>query len=276
MITIQTSALYQTTTTIIVTGRSILLVDPNWLPHEIKRIREKIIPYLPNRELYLLFTHSDYDHILGYNAFPEATVVASKAFDENPDKAKSVEEVKVFDESNYIERAYKIEYPHVDILVEQNGQEFALGDLELTCYLAPGHNRDGIFTIVENTGTWIAGDYLSDIEFPFIYHSSTEYLNTLHLADTILDHHNIQQLIPGHGNATSSITEIKRRKLENQKYILELKNAARTKNDFDLEALWKRYKFRRGMEVAHHKNIAMIKEEVLGNRGTPHKASGVF
>lgn len=267
MITIETSALYQTTTTIIVTQKSILLVDPNWLPIEIKRIREKIVPYLSGRQLYLLFTHSDYDHIIGYNAFPEALVIASRAFADNPEKEKSVEDIKVFDDTNYILRKYEIAYPKVDIIVEDTGQELILGDLELTCYNAPGHNRDGIFTIVENNGTWIAGDYLSDIEFPFIYHSSSDYLNTLGLVDLIIDYHNIQMLVPGHGTPTTSISEIKRRKLENQKYILELKNAARTRNDFNLDALWERYRFRRGMEVAHMKNVALIRDEVAINSG---------
>ena len=261
-----TSVLFQTTSTLLVTDNTILLVDPNWLPHEIKIIREVTNHYLEGRQLYLLFTHSDYDHIIGANAFPEATVIASEAFAQNPKKEKVIEEILFFDESNYIIRDYAITYPKVDLIVNKDGQELELGDMNLIFYLAPGHNADGIFTIVEEAKTWIAGDYLSDIEFPFIYHSSADYLDTLQKVDVILKSHNIDHLIPGHGNPTSSIKEIQKRKLENHRYILELRSAARTTNEFDLEALWNRYDFRRGMEGFHHKNVDLIAKEVGGKQ----------
>lgn len=257
-----TSALFQTTSTLLVSDKTILLVDPNWLPHEIKTIQELTKHYREGRELYILFTHSDYDHIIGANAFPEAIVIASKAFSENPDKKKILEQIYFFDESNYIVRDYPISYPLVEVVVDKDGQQLTLGDMTLVFYLAPGHNADGIFTIVEEAGTWIAGDYLSDIEFPFIYHSSIDYLETLQKVDTILQMHKIDELIPGHGNPTSSTKEIQKRKLENHRYILELKSAARTANEFDLEALWNRYHFRRGMEPFHQKNVELIAKEV--------------
>jgi len=267
--TIYTSALFQTNTTILVSKKSILLVDPNWLPHEIAAIRAEVDEYLDNRNLYLLFTHSDYDHIIGYGAFPEATIIASHAFVNNPDKEKILEEIHQFDESFYITRDYHIAYPPVHHIIEQDGETLTLDDLELTCYLAPGHNADGMFTIVENNGLWIAGDYLSDIEFPFIYHNSSDYLNTLEKVDKILANHTIKKLIPGHGHATTSTKEIQKRQLENKKYILELKSAARTAKAFDLKGLWERYEFRRGMQTFHQKNIALIEKEIKTNSVLP-------
>lgn len=257
-----TSALFQTTSTLIVSDKTILLVDPNWLPSEIKTIQAVTKRFLEGRQLYILFTHSDYDHIIGANAFPEAIVIASKAFAENPNKKKILEEINFFDESNYIVRDYPISYPLVEVVVDKDGQQLTIGDMTLVFYLAPGHNADGMFTIVEEAKTWIVGDYLSDIEFPYIYHSSSDYLETLQKVDTILDLHKIDELIPGHGNPTSSVKEIQKRKLENHRYILELKNAARTKNEFDLDALWNRYQFRRGMEGFHQKNVELIAREV--------------
>ncbi len=256
------SALFQTTSTLFVSDKTILLVDPNWLPDEIKTIQEVVKNYLEGRELYLLFTHSDYDHIIGANAFPEAIVIATEAFSKNPNKKKVLEEIYSFDESNYIKRNYPITYPMVDVVVNKDGQQLTIGDMTLVFYLASGHNADGMFTIVEEARTWIAGDYLSDIEFPFIYHSSADYLETLQKVDTILDIHQIDELIPGHGNPTTSNKEIQKRKLENHRYILELKAAARTAHNFDLEALWNRYHFRRGMEAFHQKNVELIAREV--------------
>ncbi len=257
-----TSALFQTTSTLLVSEKTILLVDPNWLPHEIKMIKDLTKHYQEGRQLYLLFTHSDYDHIIGANAFPEAIVIATEAFTKNPNKKKVLEEIYFFDDSNYIQRDYPISYPLVDVVVNKDGQQLTIGDMTLVFYLAPGHNADGMFTIVEEAKTWIAGDYLSDIEFPFIYHSSADYLETLHKVDRILEMHDIDQLIPGHGTPAKSIKEIQKRKLENQSYILELKSAARTTNEFNIQALWNRYKFRRGMEASHEENVALIEKEV--------------
>ncbi len=257
-----TSALFQTTSTLLVSDQTILLVDPNWLPHEIIMIQELTKHYLQGRQLYLLFTHSDYDHIIGANAFPEAIVIATEAFTKHPNKEKVLEEIYFFDESNYIQRDYPISYPLVDVIVSKDGQQLTIGDMTLVFYLAPGHNADGMFTIVEEAKTWIAGDYLSDIEFPFIDHSSIDYLDTLQKVDKILEWHDIHQLIPGHGTPAKSIKEIQKRKLENQSYILELKSAARTTNNFNMEALWERYQFRRGMEAFHNKNVAKIAREM--------------
>lgn len=256
------SALFQTNSTLFVSDKAILLVDPNWLPEEIKKIQEVISLYIEGRELYLLFTHSDYDHIIGANAFPEAIVIATEAFSKNPNKKKVLEEIYYFDESNYIKRNYPITYPMVDMKVSKDKQKLFIGDMTLIFYLAPGHNADGMFVIVEEAKTWIAGDYLSDIEFPFIYHSSADYLDTLKKVDHILESHQIEELIPGHGNPTTSTKEIQKRKLEDQRYILELKSAARTAHNFDLDALWKRYDFRRGMEAFHQKNVELIAKEV--------------
>ena len=256
------SALFQTTSTLFVSDKTILLVDPNWLPAEIKTIQDETKQYLEGREFYLLFTHSDYDHIIGANAFPEAIVIATEAFSKNPNKKKVLEEIHYFDESNYIKRDYPITYPMVNVLVEKDGQQLTIGDMTLIFYLAPGHNADGMFTVVEEAKTWIAGDYLSDIEFPYIYHSSADYLETLQKVDRILKVHDVDELIPGHGNSTTSTKEIQRRQLENKRYILELKSAARTAHEFDLDALWNRYDFRRGMEAFHQKNVALIAKEM--------------
>lgn len=76
------SLLYETNSIVVQTEDLVLVVDPTWLPHEVEEIRQFVHSSLNQRPLYLLFTHSDYDHILGYNAFPGAKVIASKAFEE--------------------------------------------------------------------------------------------------------------------------------------------------------------------------------------------------
>ena len=85
-----TSSIYQTNSTVIKAPNAVFVVDPCWLPHEVMAIRDYVDEIRGNRQIYLIFTHSDYDHIIGYGAFPGAKVIASKAFSRKVDKEKDV------------------------------------------------------------------------------------------------------------------------------------------------------------------------------------------
>lgn len=76
-VTVFQSALFQTTSTVISLDEHIVIVDPNWLPHEVREIQSYVESIRGNKELYLLFTHGDFDHIIGYRAFPDAKTVGS-------------------------------------------------------------------------------------------------------------------------------------------------------------------------------------------------------
>ncbi len=261
-LTIFESALFRTTSTVLVTDDLVLVVDPNWLPQEVEAIRSHVEKVKGDRPVYLLFTHSDYDHIIGYRAFPEAKVIASSAFQKNAEKEKVLEEIRQFDDDYYILRDYPIEYPEVDVEVKKDGQTLALGQTRLTFYLAPGHNADGVFTIAEPEGLFIAGDYLSNIEFPFVYHSFEKYENTLKKVDSILGKHAIDLLIPGHGDVAITEEEILLRQQESFGYFEQLRESVLQKTPFGLEALWQRYRFRRNMINFHQANETLLRKEL--------------
>lgn len=258
------SALFRTTSTVILTKDMVLVVDPNWLPNEIQQITNVIATLRGERPLYLLFTHSDYDHIIGYRAFSGAKVIASKAFVDNPDRESSLKQILKFDDDYYIQRSYPIEYPQVDIIINKDEQELIIGETVLTFYLAPGHNIDGIFTIVEfeNQRVWIAGDYLSNIEFPFIYHSSYAYKRTLVKAKKIIKKSHIDFLIPGHGDVTMDEAEIITRIQDSYEYIHNLRDAVQNGKEFSTEALFQRYQFPGVMQKYHNENVKLIQKEL--------------
>ena len=256
------SALFRTTSTLLWTDDLLLVVDPNWLPQEIQHIRQAFEKLRLGKEAFLLFTHSDYDHILGRMAFPELPLIASKAFQNNPAKNVIIEQITTFDDEYYIQRNYPILYPEVDICIDHDGQELQIGQTCLHFNLAPGHNADGIFTIVEQTGSWIAGDYLSNIEFPYIYHSSYAYEQTLQKARHIIAQFNIQLLIPGHGDVTSSKTEMEKRCSDSQQYIHRLREAIREDQPFDENKLWQQYHFPKVMHRFHSANRELIEREL--------------
>ncbi|MCB0580378.1 MAG: MBL fold metallo-hydrolase [Phaeodactylibacter sp.] len=264
-LTIFESALYRTTSTVLQTEDIVLIVDPNWLPAEVSRIRQFAEEIRGNRPLYLLFTHSDYDHILGWQAFPQAKVIASKAFADNPDKEKSLEQIRQFDEEYYIRRHYPIAYPDVDIGIFEDGQLIELGQTRLRFYLAAGHTADGLFAIAERTGDWIAGDYLSNIEFPFVYDSIHAYEETMQKAQRIITGHEPTLLIPGHGDATYSRQEMLNRCTESLHYLQQLRQVAQSGKPFPEKYLWERYGNKRGLAGPHRENIELaIKETKAG------------
>ena len=261
-ITIFESALFRTTSTVFHNEDLILVVDPTWLPAEVLAIRNFVNALKDDRPLYLLFTHSDYDHIIAAGAFEDAQTIASQAFIDNPLRDSILRQITDFDEGYYIKRDYPIVYPKVDLSIAQDGQQLQIGSTTLHFYLAPGHNADGIFTVIEPAGIWIVGDYLSNIEFPYIYESSMAYQRTLAKVDQLLLQHAFQLLIPGHGDFTTSKAELIRRQKESEDYILKLRNCILEGQRFDLEKLWSRYDFPAGMLPFHQGNEKLMRKEL--------------
>lgn len=256
-ITVFQSVLYQTTTAVIQTEEAIIMTDPTWLPEEIRTLQNYIHDIQRNRPLYIIYTHSDFDHIIGAGAFPNATVIATEQFAKNPKKEAIVEEIQAFDQSYYLTRNYSVEYPAVDIVVSKDEQKVVLGSTELIFYLAPGHTDDSLFTMIEPNGIFLAGDYLSDVEFPFITSSYHDYAATIGKAESLLRKWNPTILVPGHGSATQNQTEIKSR-LSAAKYYLEhlLNEQVQVEN-----WLKQQYSFFEGMRQQHKENQALAKRE---------------
>lgn len=263
-LTIFQSQLFKTTSTVIQTTDCILVVDPTWLPSEVEEIRQYVYEIKGHKPIYFLFTHSDWDHIIGYGAFPEATIIASKAFSEVENKEAILEQIMEFDDQYYIDRPYPITYPNVDIVVRDDGQVLEVGNTKMTFYLANGHTNDGVFAIIEPLGIWVAGDYLSDVEFPYIYDNSEAYRETLVKANFILNLHGVCYLIPGHGNWTDSREQIQQRIDDSLHYIKELRNAIQSGHDSNY--LIKNYKYSRGMKACHAENIELITREMTDKK----------
>ena len=265
--TIFRSALYETTSSVVVTDDCVIVVDPNWLPHEIEEIQRYVDGVKEDRAIYLLFTHSDYDHIIGYRAFPEAIVIASGAFNRKStsEKEKIIEEIKTFDDDYYISRNYDIIYPEVDHIIDGDGTSIKIGQTKLTFFQAQGHNDDGLFMIIEPIGVFFCGDYFSDIEFPFIYFSSYEYEKTILKLDDILSNFDIKLLVTGHGNPTSDTTEMKKRQQDSLEYIVKMREYISSSNNEAIVQFIKDCKFPRNMKKTHQNNTLLMEKELGEN-----------
>ncbi len=262
MIHLFQSALFQTNSAIIETDDLVLVLDPNWLPAEIENIRWQVESIRRNRPVFLLFTHSDYDHIIGYKAFEKVTTIASAAFVRCKDKNKVLKQIRQFDDSYYIRRDYPILYPAIDYVIEKDGQTLKVGNTELIFYLAPGHNPDGIITCVQPGGYLVAGDYLCEVEFPYIYFSSTEYEATLDKFDAILREKAISLLIPGHGTISADTGDMQQRITTSRYYITALRHHLLTDTGFDSAAFLEQYQFPLIQRKFHEANVRLIKQEL--------------
>ncbi|SEN54682.1 MBL fold metallo-hydrolase [Paenibacillus sp. OV219] len=268
-LTLFESALYKTMSAVVETDDAVIIVDPCWLPHEVEEIRQYADGLAGVKPKYVLFTHSDYDHIIGYGAFPDAVVIASAALADKPeaDKEAILEQIRDFEHSYYLERDYEIDYPIVTHRAEADGQVLDLGDegsdgTRLTFYLSPGHNEDGIYTVIEPLGLLFAGDYWSDLEFPYIYFSSIEYETSISKLDMILAKHAITRLIPGHGNSTTEQTEMKRRQQADFAYIAAMREAIQAGDQATIDRLIEGCKFPRNMSKFHRGNQTLFEREL--------------
>lgn len=255
------SALFQTNTAVIDTPDLVLVADPTWLPGEVAEIARYVAAIQAGRRLLLLFTHADYDHILGYGAFPGAETIASAAFRDNPGAEKQVAEVRAFDAQYYLQRPYALHYPHVDHVISHDGQQLQIGGTTLRFWLSPGHTAEGLFTLVSPHEVLLAGDYLSDVEFPFLYHSSEAYEATLHKAQAILDSLQPRLLVPGHGSPTGDLAQMQARVATDLQYVRALRSSAASGMAFDTERLAAAYPFWQGMASAHDDNMALVRSE---------------
>ncbi|WP_419877812.1 MBL fold metallo-hydrolase [Brevibacillus centrosporus] len=266
-VTVFQSALFQTTTTVISLDEGIIVIDPNWLPGEIQEIQSFVQSIRGDKELYLLFTHGDFDHIIGYRAFPDAKTIGSYGLQHHPKKDYKLQLIHEFDATYYLKRDYPIEFPTLDFVITEEYQQVTLGSTTLHFYLAPGHSADGLFTVIDSIGVFVAGDYLSDFELPFIYDSAKAYKRTIELASRIIGEHRISLLIPGHGQATDDVAEMKRRVHLSADHLERLTQAVIANDEATLSTLEKEHAFfSPTTQESHQENVRIIRLEYTDNR----------
>lgn len=255
------SALFRTTSTLLHTEQYLLIVDPNWLPQEVEFLFGRAQTLAAGRKCYLLFTHSDYDHIIGYGRFKEFTTIASKNFTTHPTPNEVLDQIRDFDDQYYLRRNYPVEYPEINIVIEQDGQTLQLGGDDYEFYQARGHNRDGLLTFNRTRGILLVGDYLSNEEFPYVYDSLARYRETLNKLERLFHSGGVRLLVSGHGDHTTDPREMQTRLRESRDYLDRLEEHVRTGTPFDTEALYRRYDFPKIMGAFHQKNIELMRRE---------------
>lgn len=194
---VKLSGIWQMTSTVIVSGRSCLVVDPGYFPRELEDIARSIPTGVTVEAL--LLTHSHWDHIIGHRMFPGVPIYTSpvlvRSVLENGDLAqKAMAEAREFDSRWYIERPWGYEWPEEVRGLDDEGW-FNIGDLDLQAFLLPGHAPDCL--AIRAGSHLLAGDYLSPCEIPFVDDLGA-YRRTLKRLMALIDS-GIEQVVPGHG-----------------------------------------------------------------------------
>jgi len=204
-VVVVTSRIWQTNATAIRSGGEVLLIDSPYFPDELE-----LLPALLRQAAFepnaLFATHADYDHVLGPVAFPGLPLgVGDHTMERirtSPGEAQR--ELRDEDARNYVVRERPLSLGSIQSLPVPGYVE--LGEIELELHVADGHTSDGTALFARAYGVLVVGDYLSDVEIPWISPGGAldVYRATLARLAPLVEA--AETIIPGHGLPHSSET----------------------------------------------------------------------
>jgi hydroxyacylglutathione hydrolase len=210
-----------------VSGGEALLIDPCMRPAEIDALAAAV-DALGAVPLWLLLTHSHWDHILGPEHLPGVPVLAQARYPVAiAQSANSLRtELGKWEAHTGRERLTPFVPPVPDVLV---ADDFTLpvGALNLLLLHVPGHAADQLAVYDPASATLWASDILSDIELPLVADNLSAYEATLNRL-AVLD---LRVLVPGHGTPTTDAAPIQTRLSEDRAYLAELRARVSTALD---------------------------------------------
>jgi glyoxylase-like metal-dependent hydrolase (beta-lactamase superfamily II) len=191
-----TSGFWQTNAVALRAGDEAVLIDSPYLPDELDALPSLLAGagFEPDG---LLATHADFDHVLGRLAFPGMTLGLGESSVERLHRApgEAQRALRQYDDEFYVTRPAPLALGQVQALPVPGHVE--LGDRELELHPAEGHTSDGMVVFDRAQGLLIVGDYLSDVEIPWIHGSLADYRATLARLAPLVDE--AATVVPGHG-----------------------------------------------------------------------------
>jgi hydroxyacylglutathione hydrolase len=216
------SALWETTALALHAGGEAVLVDPCISAPEIAAIADDVAARgLEVRAL--LVTHADWDHVCGLSAFPGVPAIMSRGAAERIASGQAAEEVVRLgaEEGLSWEGA-----PRADLVFDP-GEALQAGPFTVETLALPGHTSCGAGYRVRELDLLCVGDYLSLIEYPFVYVSTAAYRATLAALSDALGREPAAHVIPGHGRPLDT-PEALRVAREDLEYLHALKAEVRS------------------------------------------------
>lgn len=193
-----TSGFWQTNAVALRAGDEAVLIDSPYLPDELDALPSLLAGagFEPDG---LLATHADFDHLLGRLAFPGMTLGLGESSVERirREPGAAQRDLRDYDAEFYVVRPAPLALGQVQGLPVPGHVE--LGDRELELHPAEGHTVDGMALFDRATGVLVVGDYVSDVEIPWISQSGSldEYRATLARLAPLVEE--AATVVPGHG-----------------------------------------------------------------------------
>jgi glyoxylase-like metal-dependent hydrolase (beta-lactamase superfamily II) len=197
-----TSAFWQTSAVALRAGGESVLIDSPYLPDELDALPGLLAGagFEPDG---LLATHADFDHLLGRLAFPGLTLGLGESSVERlrREPGQAQRELRDYDAEFYLSRPAPLALGQVQGLPVPGRLDLGTGEgaIELELHPAEGHTSDGMALLAELHGLLVVGDYLSDVEIPWISDggSLADYRATLARLAPLLER--TSTVVPGHG-----------------------------------------------------------------------------
>jgi glyoxylase-like metal-dependent hydrolase (beta-lactamase superfamily II) len=195
-----TSRLWQTTATAVRAGGECLLIDSPYFPDELE-----LLPVLLEQAGFtpvgLLATHADWDHLLGRFAFPQMSLGVGQSSGERlrAEPGAAQRALRDADAENYVVRPSPLSLGSYQVLPVPGRMQ--LGDSgEVELHPTGGHTPDGVAFLVRSSSLLVCGDYLSDVEIPWISPGGAidDYRATLARLAELAE--SCEAIVPGHGS----------------------------------------------------------------------------
>jgi glyoxylase-like metal-dependent hydrolase (beta-lactamase superfamily II) len=198
-----TSAFWQTNAVALRAGGEALLIDSPYLPEELEALSGVLAGagFEPDG---LLATHADFDHLLGRLAYPGMTLGMGESSVErlHREPGAAQRDLRDFDANWYVSRPAPLALGQVQALPLPGRLDLGSGDgaIEIELHPAEGHTPDGMALFARALGVLVVGDYLSDVEIPWISEGGSveDYRATLARLSPLVEE--AATVVPGHGS----------------------------------------------------------------------------
>lgn len=258
-----------------------LLVDPGVLPSELDDLAASA---RDAADLTLIFTHGDWDHVLGKPWWPAAMTVAHDCFAAEVRERRSDIQREAVEAATRAGESWTRGFEPFRPDQAVSGLHFTrFGPWRLVFRDAPGHSASMLSIHLPERRTLLAADMLSDIEIPMIDHSWAAYRKTLAELLPLAEHGAIETLVPGHGGIAHDRAEVVARIEEDLAYLDRLEDAveeARRRGlaleDVQDELAAMEYRGKHAdysMADTHRRNIERVYREQPRTAAAPRRSS---